>query len=85
MKSTDPVFGWGPSGGYVYQKAFVEFFAPEEDVGRIVNKVESQGKGWVDYFAVNLEVRRWFLRTASLTEGMDSCRVICEPAWMMTR
>jgi methylenetetrahydrofolate reductase (NADPH) len=55
-KSTDPVFGWGPRGGYVYQKAFVEFFALENDVERIVRKVETQGKGWVDYFAVNLEV-----------------------------
>lgn len=55
-KSTDPVFGWGPRGGYVYQKAFVEFFAPEEDLERITSKAKSQGKGWVDYFAVNLEV-----------------------------
>jgi len=70
-KSTDPVFGWGPSRGYVYQKAFVEFFAPEEDVERIVSKVESQGIGWVDYFAVNLEVRRWFYVTTSLTEWMS--------------
>lgn len=55
-KSTDPVFGWGPRGGYVYQKAFVEFFALEEDVERIINKVESEGMGWVEYFAINLEV-----------------------------
>ena len=55
-ESTDPMFGWGPRGGYVYQKAFVEFFAPEEDVERIISKAESQGKGWVDYLAVNLEV-----------------------------
>lgn len=54
--STDPVFGWGPLGGYVYQKAFVEFFAPEKDVERIISETESRGKGWVDYFAVNLEV-----------------------------
>ena len=28
-KSSDPTFGWGPPGeGYVYQKAFVEFFIP---------------------------------------------------------
>lgn len=66
-KSTDPVFGWGPRGGYVYQKAFVEFFAPEEDVERIINKVESQGNGWVDYFAVNLEVCRLSLLVAPLT------------------
>ncbi|KAF8819103.1 putative Methylenetetrahydrofolate reductase 1 [Cardiosporidium cionae] len=28
--STDPNFGWGPKGGFVYQKAYIEFFcAPE--------------------------------------------------------
>ena len=69
-KSTDPVFGWGPPGGYVYQKAFVEFFAPEADVERIISKVESEGKGWVDYFAINLEVCQLLLSTvASLTGG----------------
>jgi methylenetetrahydrofolate reductase (NADPH) len=25
-KSTDPVHGWGPKGGYVYQKAYLELF-----------------------------------------------------------
>jgi len=38
-------------------EGFVEFFAPEQDVERIVNKIDTEGKGWVDYFVVNLEVR----------------------------
>ena len=79
LKSTDPIFGWGPRGGYVYQKAFVEFFAPGADVERIISKVESQGKGWVDYFAVNLEVRKLLLTATPLTEGMESFRAIYEP------
>jgi methylenetetrahydrofolate reductase (NADPH) len=70
-KSTDLVFGWGPRGGYVYQKGFVEFFAPEEDVERVISKVESQGKGWVDYFAVNLEVRRLSRLVTPLTGGFS--------------
>lgn len=78
-KSTDPVFGWGPRGGYVYQKAFVEFFAPEEDVEKIIDKVVSEGKGWVDYLAINLEVRRLSLATGSLTKGTGPCRAIYEP------
>jgi len=53
--STDEVVGWGPRGGYVYQKSFVEFFAPDEDVEKIVQKVDTEGKGWVNYFAVNLQ------------------------------
>ena len=54
--STDEVVGWGPKGGYVYQKCFVEFFAEEEDVTKIEKKVAEEGMGWVDYFAANLEV-----------------------------
>lgn len=68
-KSTDPTVGWGPQGGYVYQKAFVEFFASEEDTERIISKVESEGKGWVDYFAVNLEVRQLSQVTGCLAKG----------------
>jgi methylenetetrahydrofolate reductase (NADPH) len=68
-KSTDPVFGWGPRGGYVYQKAFVEFFALGEDVEGIISKVESEGKGWVDYYAVNLEVRSLSLATGFWLRG----------------
>lgn len=30
--STDPVHGWGSAGGYVYQKAYLEFFASQEFV-----------------------------------------------------
>lgn len=30
-KSTDRIFGWGPKGGYIYQKAFVEFFVKKDD------------------------------------------------------
>ena len=68
-RSTDPVFGWGPRAGYVYQKAFVEFFAPEKDVERIISKAESQGKGWVDYYAVNLEVRKFHKLVAVWLKG----------------
>jgi hypothetical protein len=30
--SDDPVYGWGPQGGYVYQKAYLEFFTSRENV-----------------------------------------------------
>ena len=55
--SDHEVLGWGPQGGYVYQKCFVEFFVTAEDVARIGSKVHARGKGWVDYFASNAEVR----------------------------
>ncbi|KAG4439124.1 hypothetical protein IFR05_005411 [Cadophora sp. M221] len=31
VKSTDPIFGWGPKNGFVFQKAFVELFIPVAD------------------------------------------------------
>lgn len=54
-KSSDEVVGWGPNGGYVYQKSFVEFFVEQDVVDRIKKKVRDHGQGWVDYFAGNLE------------------------------
>ncbi|KAH6636979.1 methylenetetrahydrofolate reductase-domain-containing protein [Chaetomium tenue] len=31
LRSSDPTFGWGPQNGFVFQKAFVEFFLPSAD------------------------------------------------------
>ena len=55
--SADEVVGWGPRGGYVFQKAFVEFFATKEDIKKIETKVKEEGNGWVDFFAGNVMVR----------------------------
>jgi methylenetetrahydrofolate reductase (NADPH) len=54
--STDEVFGWGPRGGYVFQKGFVEFFVEEQVLERIEKKVAAEGRGWVHYFSGNLQV-----------------------------
>lgn len=54
-KSDDEVIGWGPAGGYVFQKAFVEFFADESDLIDIEIKIKAKGDGWVDFFAANLQ------------------------------
>ena len=35
-KSSDPVFGWGPKNGYIYQKAYYEFFIPKRLLSLIV-------------------------------------------------
>merc|ERR1712079_35764 len=32
VPSDDEVFGWGQAGGYVYQKAYLEFFTSEANV-----------------------------------------------------
>lgn len=66
-RSDDEIVGWGPAGGYVYQKCFVEFFAEPEDVTRIERKVREHGGGWVDYFSGNLAVSA----VASFDMGVD--------------
>jgi methylenetetrahydrofolate reductase (NADPH) len=56
VPSADATLGWGPPGGYVFQKAFVEFFAEEKDV-HWIEEAAAQAGVWVHYFAANLEVR----------------------------
>nr|GAT49400.1 predicted protein [Mycena chlorophos] len=50
-RSDDPVVGWGPRAGYVFQKGFVEFFCTEAEVDRIEQK--ALDVGWVHWFAGN--------------------------------
>jgi len=52
LRSDHGIFGWGPAGGYVYQKSFVEFFASEDIVERLEKTVE-KAKGDVDFLAGN--------------------------------
>lgn len=55
VKSSDELLGWGPAGGYVFQKSFVEFFAEKKDVEALEDRIKSKGGGWVDFFAANSE------------------------------
>ena len=41
-KSTDPKFGWGPENGYVYQKAYVEFFVHKDLIKKLVDYLSPQ-------------------------------------------
>ena len=37
--SNDQIFGWGPKNGYIYQKAYLEFFATSEDTKHILELI----------------------------------------------
>ena len=41
MRSSDATFGWGPASGFVFQKAFVEFFMPGDDWAKLRGKMQS--------------------------------------------
>jgi methylenetetrahydrofolate reductase (NADPH) len=57
VPSDDEIYGWGPRGGYVFQKAFVEFFCTKDDLEVIQAKAKAAGQGWVTFFAANMMVR----------------------------
>merc|ERR1719169_282102 len=49
--STDPYVGWGSAGGFVYQKAYLEFFCPKDILDKII---AGMGKtSTCSYMAVN--------------------------------
>ncbi|XP_078435618.1 putative methylenetetrahydrofolate reductase (NADH) [Wolffia australiana] len=52
-RSDSPVVGWGGPGGYVYQKAYVEFFCSREKLDALVAKCKSAPS--LTYMAVNKE------------------------------
>ncbi|KAL8482647.1 hypothetical protein ACS0TY_025622 [Phlomoides rotata] len=52
-KSDSPSVGWGGSGGYVYQKAYVEFFCSHSSLNALVDKCKAFP--YLTYMAVNKE------------------------------
>ena len=54
IKSTDKMFGWGPPGGLVFQKAFIEFFVSDEEwKHKLKKKLDSIGDDVVSYYEGN--------------------------------
>lgn len=55
VPSDDGVLGWGPPHGYVFQKAFVEFFGSRGDLEWLAKHAKTTGGGLVTYFAGNAD------------------------------
>jgi methylenetetrahydrofolate reductase (NADPH) len=54
VRSSDPIFGWGPKNGFVFQKAFVELFLPSKDWKALHAKLTSPSvAGEVGWYASN--------------------------------
>ncbi|KAI1647218.1 MTHFR-domain-containing protein [Daldinia loculata] len=54
LRSSDPVFGWGPQHGFVFQKAFVEFFIPSADWKVLLEKLQSsEVQDTICFYAAN--------------------------------
>ncbi|CAM4672359.1 unnamed protein product [Caretta caretta] len=53
--STDPIVGWGPSGGYVFQKAYLEFFTSSENITALLKVLKMKKYELrVNYHIVNV-------------------------------
>jgi methylenetetrahydrofolate reductase (NADPH) len=50
-KSSDPVYGWGPRNGFVYQKAYLEVLISPELISELITRIERDEE--LTYYAVN--------------------------------
>uniref|UniRef100_A0A7N6B7P1 Methylenetetrahydrofolate reductase (NADPH) n=1 Tax=Anabas testudineus TaxID=64144 RepID=A0A7N6B7P1_ANATE len=80
--STDPVVGWGPAGGYVFQKAYLEFFTSSENVDALL-QVLKKYEPRVNYHMVNVHGRNMTnatdLQPNAVTWGIFPGREILQP------
>ncbi|KAF8892152.1 methylenetetrahydrofolate reductase-domain-containing protein [Infundibulicybe gibba] len=66
-RSDDKVFGWGPSNGYVYQKAYLEFFVNPALLSLLLTHIERDSN--MTYYAIN---KRGDLRTNTHSDGPNA-------------
>jgi methylenetetrahydrofolate reductase (NADPH) len=50
-KATDPVYGWGPKNGYVYQKSYLEVLVSPELISELITKIERNPE--LTYYCIN--------------------------------
>ncbi|XP_030455972.1 methylenetetrahydrofolate reductase (NADH) 2-like [Syzygium oleosum] len=81
-RSDSPSVGWGGPGGYVYQKAYLEFFCSPEKLNTLVEKC----KGFLNltYMAVNKEGDKWISNVGesdvnAVTWGVFPAKEIIQP------
>ncbi|KAL0577913.1 methylenetetrahydrofolate reductase (NAD(P)H) met13 [Marasmius crinis-equi] len=66
-RSDDKVFGWGPSNGYIYQKAYLEFFVQPALLSIFLSHIERDNN--ITYYVIN---KRGDLRTNTHSDGPNA-------------
>lgn len=51
VKSSHPVYGWGPRNGYVYQKAYLEVLVSPDLIDELISRIESDDD--LTFYSVN--------------------------------
>lgn len=66
-KSSHPVHGWGPPGGYVYQKAYLELLIFPSVIDKVLERLEANNN--LTYYAVSKDGK---LKTNTKDEGPNA-------------
>jgi len=67
VKSNHPIHGWGPTNGYVYQKAYLELLVAPELTGELLKRIENHPD--LTYYAVT---QTGGLRTNAASDGPNA-------------
>ncbi|CAG8460272.1 3024_t:CDS:2 [Paraglomus occultum] len=67
VRSDHKVFGWGPKNGYVYQKAYLEFFVSPTKIDALIARIECDPN--ITYYAVN---KQGDLKTNTQSDGPNA-------------
>ncbi|KAJ5334072.1 hypothetical protein N7541_003899 [Penicillium brevicompactum] len=85
VKSSHPVYGWGPKNGFVYQKAYLELLVPSNLIDELITRIENNDD--LTYHATN---KKGELKTNTrdspnaLTWGIFAGREIIQPTIVET-
>ncbi|XP_073046544.1 probable methylenetetrahydrofolate reductase (NADH) [Primulina eburnea] len=82
-KSDSPSVGWGGPGGYVYQKAYLEFFCSPKKLNALVDRCKD-GFPSLTYMAVNKDGSSWIsniekIDVNAVTWGVFPAKEIIQP------
>ena len=67
VKASDPTYGWGPTNGYVYQKAYLELLISPNIISELISRIERQPD--FTFYAVN---KRGDLKTNAPGDGPNA-------------
>eukprot|EP01103_Thecamoeba_quadrilineata_P000560 TRINITY_DN10488_c0_g1_i1.p1 TRINITY_DN10488_c0_g1~~TRINITY_DN10488_c0_g1_i1.p1 ORF type:complete len:600 (-),score=104.40 TRINITY_DN10488_c0_g1_i1:111-1871(-) len=82
VSSSHPIYGWGGSSGWIYQKAYVEFFISEESLLSLLNKLAQGQHTHITYHAINGKGDKSYTNTSgtnALTWGVFTGSEIKQP------
>jgi methylenetetrahydrofolate reductase (NADPH) len=85
VRSSHPVYGWGPKNGFVYQKAYLELFVPPYLLDELIARIEKNPDLTYHAVAKNRELRTNTRDSPNaLTWGIFAGREIVQPTIVET-